>query len=220
VYRIVAFSLGVVLATRSCPGDEHLAEAATVRRIGEVRERVAEYTTTHAHPPGYLAEICSPTADDCATLDPANRFPDGWGVPLEYRVEGGAFTLRSAGRDRRFGTADDIVHTAEGERQRVMRTAGCYELQNPRREPVYVLLDTVSVRPGWYGLRTSVNAVVGEWSAAADPVYLRFVAAPHVTFAVLWERGDTLAGYGVLSRGSEPVLGIRVQCGTTGVAVN
>lgn len=38
-------------------------------------------------------------------------FLDQWGTPLRYELVTNSLSLRSAGRDRAFGTADDIVQT-------------------------------------------------------------------------------------------------------------
>jgi hypothetical protein len=42
-------------------------------------------------------------------LSSGRLLPDAWGTPLQYQRDGQGYSLRSAGRDRAFGSLDDDV---------------------------------------------------------------------------------------------------------------
>jgi hypothetical protein len=65
--------------------------------LARAAHEINEFAARHARLPSTLAET-----DSRGATDP-------WGTALEYRPQpGGTYTLRSAGPDRQFGTADDI----------------------------------------------------------------------------------------------------------------
>lgn len=65
--------------------------------LARAAHQINEFAVRHGRLPSTLAET-----DSSGATDP-------WGTALEYQPQpGGTYTLRSAGPDRQFGTADDI----------------------------------------------------------------------------------------------------------------
>ena len=53
------------------------------------------------------ASCFEPGHEPC--LDPPEIRPDGWGTPFRYRTDGTNAVVESAGPDRTFDTADDLL---------------------------------------------------------------------------------------------------------------
>lgn len=207
-------AIGTAVAAQACPQTWPSDEPATLHRMVELREKVGVYTATHGRPPESLAEACAGTSTpSCDWLEPEREFPDGWGTPLEYRLAGTGPELRSAGRDRRLRTADDLVFTAEAEQQRLLRLTGCYTLTLPRSRLTFpVQLDTTSSTAGWHRLRKPAPSSGGIWSAAVDRIYLRIIEAPHIWYVVLPVGRDTVMGYGDVGGVMQEVVAVRADC--------
>jgi hypothetical protein len=66
-----------------------------------------DYYSIHQRLPTSL-ESMFPLEDPVLhAFSPTIFLQDGWGTPYRYTARGAVYDLRSAGRDRRFGTADD-----------------------------------------------------------------------------------------------------------------
>jgi hypothetical protein len=86
----LVLSLFVMAAGTGDPS-RHFKAAGT---IGDLRYRIESYKIEHSDYP--------------ASLDLISHAKDPWGRPYDYKVSNGFFSLRSAGPDGEYGTADDI----------------------------------------------------------------------------------------------------------------
>src|ERR1700741_2466476 len=80
----------------------------TAVRMAAVRRRLETFARRHGRFPDTLADALPPG-------DPRdwriNYGDDAWGTPFRYRRRGSDYELISAGADRQFGTADDLIVT-------------------------------------------------------------------------------------------------------------
>lgn len=81
----------------------------TARRFAILREEIQTVRTVAGVLPERLEEILQRHEPD-PNLRPQRRWLlDGWETPFRYVRTQGSYELISAGPDRQFGTADDLV---------------------------------------------------------------------------------------------------------------
>lgn len=168
-------------ATRAPTG---AASIANMRMLGTA---VEVFRSAEGQLPETLQEICT-NSRACEHLVPEGMV-DEWRMPVRYSRNSSDYVLQSAGPDRRFDTADDLVVSTAYRREMVQRLAGCYAISVPwwnefpgeklllRREPKgsdsYVLLPEV------YG-------AAGAWRPiSGDSVELTWIHGVAVTRMVL-----------------------------------
>lgn len=89
-----------------------ITELEAIRDTMIVMEEVSDAVEAYAAANGQV-----PQMDDLVGLEelvpdhyPADKgFEDGWGTPLQYRLQGENYVLTSAGPDGAIGTPDDII---------------------------------------------------------------------------------------------------------------
>ena len=90
--------------------------------LGILSRQLQAHARDHGGLPASLAALSA----DMARPQAADRLLDLWGTGLGYERARAVFTLRSAGPDREFGTADDIVYR-DGTTYRSKRALAGYD---------------------------------------------------------------------------------------------
>lgn len=199
-------ALTVLLAAASAAGLgpklQHSVEAGVTRsRFREARALITKLTRTLGRLPGSTAEICAvgrlrevmPIGQDLRGL------LDGWNQPIEYRLLGEEFELRSAGADGVTGTRDDIVFQPSVEAALVSETIGCYEgLKDAWPAPLdrIIVLDATEPAPGAFRLWSVPRGYrAGTWQLLSeDALDLKWMEVHAELRVYLRRSGDTVAG--------------------------
>lgn len=189
-------------------------------RIREIRQIIIEFERDSSRLPGTLEEICR-TGDPCPfmpTEDSRRGLRDGWDNPFQYRLIDGEYELRSAGKDGRAGTVDDVTFRLSLERVVVDRGAGCYRIDlswwRPTVPSVYVL-GRESHYAGAYRLEPTLpNFYGGYWHAAGqDSVLLEWREQHSAVSLKLRVARDSLTGMAyVPRRPPRQIVALRTAC--------
>lgn len=95
---------------------------ATAERAGELLVVLTEATSSGRSMPFDADALCMAWA----ACEHYGGLRDGWGTRFMFSSTSPTFTLRSAGRDRRNGTDDDIDFSPSAWRTRAEELAGCW----------------------------------------------------------------------------------------------
>lgn len=160
----------LALSAGACPpgGQEH-GSVMVLRSLATGLEQHRARTGAY---PASLDEVCRPGAG-CPGFPSAARLFDEWDRPVVYTARDGTYELRSAGRDGRSGTADDLAFSPEAERRRRALFAGCYRLSPsvPYAATGRLQLDTLPRPSGWsLFVRPDEDWRHAEWFPLGDSV--------------------------------------------------
>jgi len=72
-------------------------------------EDIYRYTRSKKEIPSNLEDLCKDRPPKERNFYKNNILTDIWGTPYRYEVEGKKIKITSAGRDKIFGTKDDVV---------------------------------------------------------------------------------------------------------------
>lgn len=80
------------------------------RYIGEIEKAIQIYQLQHnGRGPAAITELTDGTDDKSPLLKPG-QLVDSWRTPYRVEKDGKAWTITSAGPDRKFGTKDDVTN--------------------------------------------------------------------------------------------------------------
>jgi len=122
---------------------------------------------------------------------------DGWGTPFDYSRTAVAFTLRSAGRDKRLDTGDDIDFGPAAWGRRARELLGCWIALNGSVGPSGDTLVFSVATLGPTAMRAKLSSVGGyvgwtPWTGDSLRVFWVIGSSPRDLWLV--QRGDTLHG--------------------------
>ena len=87
---------------------------ATQKSIEEIQKSATIYQMQHAgRLPDSIADLTKDGTDDNPSLLKPDDLVDAWRTPFRFEKDGKAWTITSAGPDRKFGTKDDVTNLGE-----------------------------------------------------------------------------------------------------------
>jgi hypothetical protein len=165
---------------------------ATLDNVRTLGTAIEAFRAAEGELPETLDAICTnPRA--CDHYLPA-RAVDEWSMRIRYDHDGTDYSLRSAGPDRRFDTADDLVFSTVDQRERTRLLAGCYVVSLPWWEDFTggrLVLRTEPKGPSSYTLLPEVYGATGAWRPiAGDSVELSWARGLGIIRMVLHRSPD------------------------------
>jgi hypothetical protein len=84
------------------------------RSIGEIEKALQIYKLQHnGRVPDSIEDLAKEERDDRPPLLRSGALLDSWRTPYRFEKNGKAWTITSAGPDRKFGTKDDVTNLGE-----------------------------------------------------------------------------------------------------------
>ncbi len=77
--------------------------------ISDIVEDIYRYVRIKGELPSELEDLCKDRPSRARNFYKNNILKDIWGTPYCYEVEGKKIKITSAGRDKKFGTKDDVI---------------------------------------------------------------------------------------------------------------
>jgi hypothetical protein len=191
-------------------------------RIEDLRTAIEWFEAGTDSLPVELSTACFPTPrGGCSDLRQLGfREEDGWGTLLRYRRLGDDYEVRSAGRDRRMDTDDDIVVLRSRERRIVAERAGCWRLSTRLAllDTLVITLSADALAPGIYKAAPTFRPYWDpRWRAGGDgsiEVTWREVHSVITMHLRPGESPERLEGTVGSSRGrTHPVTAAATACG-------
>lgn len=200
---------GVLVQLTGCVANSS-PRSLTPYKLRALHSGVTLFRDAEGRLPAVLGDVCLRDARWCRLYAPDEWLRDGWGTAIRYSSGVSDYLLRSAGEDRTFGSADDVVFDSAEEGRLVSSMVGCYLLSARLRgvdSDTLRLSGTLS-RSGGYVIESPFDGIAEWYPQGPDSVTAAWIHIDRGVTLKAVVHGDSLRG----KAGRATVSARRVGC--------